>query len=84
MMLAATEEEALDVIRYMEREAPDLTVEFAQKVCSENVLDHHHDVWDVHTDSRRNSSVGQQGGGLCPNGASSGGKSTCEPDSARA
>jgi hypothetical protein len=52
-MLTATEEEALDVIRYMEREAQDLTVEFAQKVYSENVLNHRHDVWDVHTDKDR-------------------------------
>ncbi|SEE28528.1 hypothetical protein SAMN05444161_5326 [Rhizobiales bacterium GAS191] len=51
-MLPATEE-AADVIGYMERQAPDLTVEFVQKVYSENVLNHRHDVWDVHTNKDR-------------------------------
>src|SRR6266851_3049913 len=32
----------------MESQAPDLTVEFLQKVYSENVLHVRHDVWDVH------------------------------------
>jgi hypothetical protein len=37
----------------MASQAPDLTVEFAQKIYSENVLDHRHDVWDVHTNVDR-------------------------------
>jgi hypothetical protein len=37
----------------MEGQAPDLRVEFVQKVYSEYVLDHRHDVWDVHTDKDR-------------------------------
>lgn len=52
-MLTATEEERSAVVGYMEWQAPDMTVEFAQKVYSENVLDHRHDVWDVHTDKDR-------------------------------
>ena len=34
-------------------QAPDLTVEFVQKVYSENVLHVRHDVWDVHTNVDR-------------------------------
>jgi hypothetical protein len=37
----------------MNSQAPDLTVEFLQKVYSENVLNVQHDVWDVHTDVDR-------------------------------
>ena len=33
----------------MNWQAPDLTVEFVQKIYAENVLDHQHVVWDVHT-----------------------------------
>jgi hypothetical protein len=49
----ATQEELDHVLGYMASQAPDLTVEFAQKVYAENVLDHRHDVWDVHTNVDR-------------------------------
>jgi hypothetical protein len=52
-MLDATQEELDHVLSYMATQAPDLTVEFAQKVYAENVLDHRHDVWDVHTNVDR-------------------------------
>lgn len=52
-MLPATEEETDAVRDYMEWQAPDLSVEFVQKVYSENVLSHRHDVWDVHTNKDR-------------------------------
>lgn len=52
-MLSATQEETDAVRSYMEWQAPDLTVEFVQKVYSENVLSHRHDVWDVHTNVDR-------------------------------
>lgn len=52
-MLKATEEETQRVIEYMHSQAPDLKVEFLQKVYSENVLSTTHDVWDVHTDVER-------------------------------
>jgi hypothetical protein len=52
-MLAATQEEIDKVTSYFEGQAPDLKVEFIQKVYSENVLGHCHDVWDVQTDKDR-------------------------------
>src|ERR1700736_421328 len=52
-MLDATQEELDHVLGYMASQAPDLTVEFALKVYAENVLDHRHDVWDVHTNVDR-------------------------------
>ena len=52
-MLDATQEELDHVLGYMASQAPDLTVEFAQKVYAENVLEHRHDVWDVHTNVDR-------------------------------
>jgi hypothetical protein len=52
-MLEATQKELDHVLGYMASQAPDLTVEFAQKIYSENVLDHRHDVWDVHTNVDR-------------------------------
>lgn len=52
-MLPATQEEIDHVTEYMTAEAPDLKVEFVQKVYSENVLHVRHDVWDVHTDKDR-------------------------------
>jgi hypothetical protein len=52
-MLPATQEEIDHVIGYMESQAPDLKVQFVQKVYAENVLSHRHDVWDVHTDKDR-------------------------------
>jgi hypothetical protein len=52
-MLYATEDETAEIIGYMEWQAPDLTVEFVQKVYSETVINHRHDVWDVHTNKDR-------------------------------
>jgi len=52
-MLSATPEEIERVSEYMRSQAPDLTVEFLQKVYSENVLHVRHDVWDVHTNVDR-------------------------------
>jgi hypothetical protein len=52
-MLAATQEELEEITSYFEWQAPDLTVEFIQKVYTENILGHRHDVWDVHTDKDR-------------------------------
>jgi hypothetical protein len=48
-MLPATQEEIDHVTEYMQSQAPDLAVQFVQKVYSENVLQIRHDVWDVHT-----------------------------------
>jgi len=52
-MLPATQEEIDQVTSYFEGQAPDLKVEFIQKVYVENVLGHCHDVWDVHTNKDR-------------------------------
>jgi hypothetical protein len=52
-MLSATQEEIERVTEYMKSQAPDLTVEFAQKVYSESVLNVRHEVWDVHTNVDR-------------------------------
>src|ERR1035441_1003375 len=52
-MLPATQEEIEHVTEYMRSQAPDLIVEFGQKVYSENVLHVRHDVWDVHTNADR-------------------------------
>ncbi|MGA9137712.1 MAG: hypothetical protein WBZ39_07250 [Methylovirgula sp.] len=52
-MLATTTEETQAIVDYMNWQAPDLTVEFLQKVYTENVLSHKHEVWDVHTNVDR-------------------------------
>jgi hypothetical protein len=52
-MLPSTSEEKQAIIDYMNSQAPDLTVEFLQKVYVENVLSHQHAVWDVHTNVDR-------------------------------
>ena len=52
-MLHATEEETAEIRSYMEWQAPDLKVDFLQKVYSETVINHRHDVWDVHTNKDR-------------------------------
>lgn len=52
-MLPATQEEIDQVTSYFRGQAPDLKVEFIQKVYTENILGHRHDVWDVHTDKDR-------------------------------
>lgn len=52
-MLSATEEEIEHVEDYMASQAPDLTVEFLQKVYVENIAGQAHAVWDVHTNKDR-------------------------------
>jgi hypothetical protein len=52
-MLSATEREVDHVQSYMASQAPDLTVEFLQKVYVENVGSVLHAVWDVHTNKDR-------------------------------
>jgi hypothetical protein len=52
-MLSASQKEIDHVAEYMRSQAPNLTVEFVQKVYSENVLNVRHDVWDVHTNVDR-------------------------------
>src|SRR4051794_28127600 len=52
-MLQSTPDEKQAIIDYMNSQAPDLTVEFLQKVYAENVLSHQHVVWDVHTNVDR-------------------------------
>src|SRR5258705_13611657 len=52
-MLSTTQNEIENVTEYMRSQAPDLTVEFVQKVYSENILAVRHDVWDVHTNVDR-------------------------------
>jgi hypothetical protein len=52
-MLPSAREEKQAIIDYMNSQAPDLTVEFLQKVYVENVLSHQHAIWDVHTNKDR-------------------------------
>jgi hypothetical protein len=52
-MLQSTPDEKQAIIDYMNWQAPDLAVEFLQKVYAENVLSHQHVVWDVHTNVDR-------------------------------
>lgn len=52
-MLTATDDEIQSITEYMGSQAPDLTVEFLQKVYTENVMNVRHDIWDVHTDKDR-------------------------------
>ena len=52
-MLAVTQEEIDQITTYFESQAPDLSVEFVQKVYTENILGHRHDIWDIHTDKDR-------------------------------
>lgn len=52
-MLAATDDEIHRRTEYMGSQAPDLTVEFLQKVYTENVMNVRHDIWDAHTDKDR-------------------------------
>jgi hypothetical protein len=52
-MLNATDEEREDVINYFKWQAPNLAITFLQKVYSESVLGHVHDVWDIHTNKDR-------------------------------
>ncbi len=43
-MLPTTQEEIDEVTEYFQWQAPDLEVTFLQKVYSESVIGHHHDV----------------------------------------
>lgn len=52
-MLPATQEEIEEVTSYFQWQAPDLQVTFLQKVYSEAVIGHRHDVWDIHTNMDR-------------------------------
>jgi hypothetical protein len=52
-MLKATEQEREHVLDYMASQAMEETVQFAQKVYSEQVHAVLHDIWDVHTDHTR-------------------------------
>lgn len=52
-MFSATQNEIDYVTAYLAAEAPDLRVEFLQKVHVENIHGHLHDVWDVHTNKDR-------------------------------
>jgi hypothetical protein len=52
-MLKATEQEREHVLEYMASQAMEETVQFAQKVYSEQVHAVLHDIWDVHTDRTR-------------------------------
>lgn len=53
-MLSATDEEREDVVRYYLSQSPQGTeVNFLQKIYSESVLGHRHDVWDVHASDGR-------------------------------
>lgn len=52
-MLHATDDEKADVTRYYLSQSPNSSVTFLQKVYSESVLGHPHDVWDVHASDGR-------------------------------
>lgn len=52
-MLPTTQEEIDEVTEYFRWQAPDLEITFVQKVYSEAVLGHRHDVWDIHTNRDR-------------------------------
>src|SRR3984957_8924997 len=53
IMLPATEHVIDDVTRYYLSQSPGSEVTFLQKVYSEAVLGHRHDVWDVHASDGR-------------------------------
>ena len=52
-MLPATEEEKAGVIQYYLSQSPGSDVAFLQKVYSEAIIGHRHDVWDVHASDGR-------------------------------
>jgi hypothetical protein len=52
-VLAASDEEIDEIRAYMASQAPDLAVEFLQKVYVENIAGHLHAVWDFHTNKDR-------------------------------
>jgi hypothetical protein len=52
-MLPASAEEKAHVVEYYLSQSPDAEVTFLQKVYSESLLGHRHDVWDVHASDGR-------------------------------
>src|SRR5947209_1931652 len=52
-MLPATDGERADVTRYFLSRSPKVEVSFLQKVYSEVILGHRHDVWDIHASDGR-------------------------------
>lgn len=52
-MLPATEEERADVTGYYLSQSPGAEVTFLQKIYSEAIMGHRHDVWDVHASDGR-------------------------------
>lgn len=53
-MLPATDEEKAEVTTYFLGQSPlGTTVKFLQKVYSEAIIDHRHDVWDIHSSDGR-------------------------------
>lgn len=52
-MLPATEDEKADVTRYYLSQSPGAEVRFLQKVYSEAIMGHRHNVWDVHASDGR-------------------------------
>ena len=52
-MIPATDEEKADVTAYYLSQSPDAEVKFLQKVYSEAIMGHRHDVWDVHASDGR-------------------------------
>jgi hypothetical protein len=52
-MLPASEEEKVEVAEYYLSQTPGARVTFLQKVYSESILGHRHDVWDVHASDGR-------------------------------
>lgn len=52
-MLPSSEEEEAAIADYYRSQSPDASVEFLQKVYSESVIGHRHDVWDVHASDGR-------------------------------
>jgi hypothetical protein len=52
-MLPATEDERAEVIEYYLSQSPRAEVTFLQKVYSEAIIGHRHDVWDVHASNGR-------------------------------
>jgi hypothetical protein len=51
-MIPATDEEKANVTAYYLSQSPDTEVKFLQKVYSEAIMGHRHDVWDVHASFR--------------------------------
>lgn len=53
-MLAASDEERAEIAQYYLSQSPEGTeVSFLQKVYSESIMSHRHDVWDVHSSDGR-------------------------------